>query len=212
MRLIQATILSFVILISLSENSYGQQDKKVIQFSGIVVDMETEMGIPGVHIYAPKGGRGTTTNPYGYFSMAILEGDSLVVSSISYEKENIKVPTLPFNRDNFTVVITLQRDTTYLEELEVYPFPSEQMFKEAVLALQLPNQYDLDNMQQNVDRRMLNKMSQGLTMGADGNYEYYMNQQSAAYNRQFQPNSISLLNPFAWNQFIKSLKKKDSER
>ncbi|PIB36728.1 hypothetical protein BFP72_15630 [Reichenbachiella sp. 5M10] len=195
----------------MSVDSFAQQDRKVIQFSGIIVDAESEMGIPGVHLYAPKGGRGTTTNPYGYFSMAVLEGDSLIVSAVSFVKENFTVPVLVSDRDNLTVVISLKRDTTYLEELEVFAFPSEEMFKEAVLALQLPNQYDLNNMQRNVDQRMLNRMSGDLTMGSSGNYEYYMEQQANAYSLQYQPNSISLLNPFAWNRFIKSLKKRQQE-
>lgn len=211
MKLFIATILTTLILISASEICHAQTDNKVVQFSGIVVDQDATIGIPGVHIYAPKSGRGTTTNPYGYFSMAVLEGDSLIVSAVSFEKQKIRVPRLSSDRDSYTVVITLKQDTTYLDELEVYPFPSEEMFKEAILALELPNQYDINNMRRNTNRSNIRNYSNGLSMGAEGNHQYYMAQQASAYNHKFQPNSISLLNPFAWSTFIKSLKKREKE-
>ncbi len=28
-------------------------------------------GVPGVHVYVPKAGRGTTSNNVGFFSMAV---------------------------------------------------------------------------------------------------------------------------------------------
>ncbi|MGL1887566.1 MAG: carboxypeptidase-like regulatory domain-containing protein [Reichenbachiella sp.] len=203
----------FILILSLLLSGTGYQalaqdtvnGKKIIQFTGIVLDTESEQGVPGVHIYAPKGGRGTTSNPYGYFSMAVLEGDSLIISAISFEKENFIIPTLPEDKYNFTVVISLKRDTTYLEELEVYPFPSEDLLKEAILAFQLPSQYN--NTQRTLDQQMLNRMYRNLSMDGNNNYQYYMSQQAQAYNLKYQVNSISLLNPFAWNQFIKSLKK-----
>lgn len=201
-----------ILIICLTGSSFeisAQSEKVVLQFTGVIVNEETEYGIPGVHIYTMKGGRGTTTNVYGYFSMPVLAGDSLIVSSVSFEKEQIFIP--PNRKEDLTVVIRLKPDTTYLEELEVYPFPSEELFKEAILALRLPNQYDLNNMQQNVDQEMLNKIYRGTAMGASGNHHMYMNQQNAAYNARYQANSISVLNPFAWSQFIKSLKKRKQE-
>ena len=202
------SVILFLLFVGL-QVSLGQTRPNVLQFTGIVVSEENEHGVPGVHIYTMKGGRGTTTNMYGYFSMPVLGGDSLIVSSVGFQKEEVIIPK-DRNQD-LTVVIRLKEDTTYLPELEIYPFPSEELFKEAVLALRLPNEYDLRNMQQNVDQEMLNKIYRATAMGASGNHHYYMNLQNSAYNGRFQPNSISLMNPFAWSQFIKSLKKKDKK-
>lgn len=204
------TILLFFLSLCLAGQVFGQAKKKVLQFTGVVVSEESENGIPGVHIYTNKGGRGTTTNVYGYFTLPVLSGDSLIISAVSFEKEQIVIPSS--REEDLTVVLRLKTDTTYLPELEVYPFPSEELFKEAVLALQLPNQYDLNNMSRNVDQAMLNKIYRNpAVMTAGDNYYYYQNLQSQAYNNRFQANSISLLNPFAWSKFIKSLKKRESE-
>ena len=60
--------------------------------SGVVVGADSISGVGGVHIYVPKAGRGTTSNPYGYFTMPVLEDDSLIISAVGYQKQNLIVP------------------------------------------------------------------------------------------------------------------------
>ncbi len=204
------TGIAAIFLVAFSTITYGQEKLHVKQFSGIVVGEDSTSGVPGVHIYAPKAGRGTTTNPYGYFSMPVVEGDSLIISAVSYTRQQLIIPK--DGKDSYTVIIELQRDTTYLPELEVFPYPTEELFKEAVLALELPNQGDLDNLQRNLDEAMLRKMLANTGMGASSNHRYVVNQQMTAWNRRFQPTSISLLNPFAWAQFINSIKRGDLKK
>lgn len=199
-----------LIFISYASVSLGQTDERIIQFSGIVLGEDSTSGVPGVHIFVPKGGRGTTSNPYGYFSMPVLEKDSLIISAVGYEKMHLIIPE--GTDDNFTVVIELQPDTTYLPEVEVYPFPTEELLKEAILAMEVPYQYQYKNMQQSLDQAMLNKMYKNLPMNAGNNYNYYINQQMVTYNARFQTTSVPLLNPFAWGEFVKSLKRNKKKK
>ncbi|WP_109833116.1 carboxypeptidase-like regulatory domain-containing protein [Reichenbachiella versicolor] len=205
--------ISAILFLGISTKAISQQvelkeDKYILQFTGVIITEDTELSVPGVHVYVPKGGRGTTSDVYGYFSMPVLNGDSLIISAVGFVKEHLIIPKN--QKEDLTVIIRLEQDTTYLPEVEVYPFPSEQMFKEAILAFRLPSQYD--NMNRNVDQAMLNKIYRGTAIGASGNYYYYSQTQTNTYNRRFQTNSISLLNPFAWNQFIKSLKRRKQEK
>ena len=188
----------------------GQGDKQIIQFSGVVLGQDSISGVPGVHLYVPKAGRGTTTNPYGYFSMPVLEGDSLIISAVGYQRQHFVIPER--SNQTYTVVIELQEDTTYLPELEVFPFPTEELFKDAILALELPYQGDLDNLKKNLDEAMLRKMYRDQAMGPGSNHNYFVSQQMVAWNNRFQPTSIPLLNPFAWAQFIKSIKRGDLKK
>lgn len=199
-----------IILIFLAFVSQGQTDQRIIQFSGIVLGEDSTSGVPGVHIFVPKGGRGTTSNPYGYFSMPVLENDSLIISAVGYEKMHLIIPE--GSSDNFTVVIELLPDTTMLPEVEVYPFPTEEALKEAILAMEVPYQYQYKNMQQSLDQAMLNKMYKNLPMNAGNNYNYYINQQMVTYNARFQTTSVPLLNPFAWGEFVKSLKRNKNKK
>ena len=109
-----------------AEDTLAQEGRKVIQLSGIILGEDSVSGIPGVHVYVPKAGRGTTSNRVGYFSMPVLEGDEMVVSAVGYEKQFFRVPE--YEKDNLTIVIELVSDTTFLETVEIVPFPTEQIF------------------------------------------------------------------------------------
>ena len=174
-----------------AEDTLAQEGRKVIQLSGIILGEDSVSGIPGVHVYVPKAGRGTTSNRVGYFSMPVLEGDEMVVSAVGYEKQFFRVPE--YEKDNLTIVIELVSDTTFLETVEIVPFPTEQIFKEAVLALNIPIN---ENSYQNLDQELLALMLQSVPMD---NWVQYQND-------RFGPRPNTLLNPFNWASFFRSLR------
>lgn len=202
-----ATIAIVAILSSI--DIYGQ-DKRVIQFSGIVLGEDSISGVGGVHIYVPKAGRGSTTNPYGYFSMPVLVGDSVVFSTIGYQRQSFVIPDRP--GDRLTVIVELLPDTTILPEIEIFPYPTEELFKKAILALELPYQEDLDYMERNLGESLLRKMYGDAPLSAYGNHRYFMDVQNQQFSNRFQPPPITILNPFAWSQFIKSVKRGDLKK
>jgi hypothetical protein len=182
------------------------EDRDVIQFSGVVTTTDTTAGILGAHVYVPKAGRGTTTNYFGYFNFPVLEGDSVVISVVGFEKAHLIIPDQ--GSDSYSVIVTLREDTTYLPELEVFPYPTEEMFKEAVLAYRLPNQGDLANMDNNLDPMTLMEMARVTPMDGSENHRYFTQQQAIYLHDAYGPRYNPLLNPFAWAEFFKSLKKK----
>ena len=204
-------LLGFAILLAASVTVpiFGQDtvDRHVVQLTGVVFGQDSTKVVPGVHVYVPKAGRGTTTNPYGFFSLPVLEGDSVVFSSVSFKKTHYVVPE--HREDNsIQVIVTLQEDITYLEELEVFPYPSEAVFKAAVLAVELPDQRSYDNLQRFLSSDVMREAYWTLPASANMNHRFFMQQQQAAIASRFQPVSNPLLNPFAWRDFIRSLKKK----
>ncbi|MDH4058678.1 MAG: carboxypeptidase-like regulatory domain-containing protein, partial [Cyclobacteriaceae bacterium] len=82
------SIISFAILILVGLSSipvFSQSQRRIIQLSGVILGQDGRKEVyqlPGVHVYVPKAGRGTTTNSLGFFSMPVLAGDSIIVSSI----------------------------------------------------------------------------------------------------------------------------------
>lgn len=186
------------------------KDKQIVQFSGVVVGADSTTGVPGVHVYVPKAGRGTTSNLYGYFSMPALVGDSVIISAIGFERI---LYVIPGDRgENITEFFELKTDTTYLEEVEIFPFPTEKDFKQAVLALQLPsNNFSQDNM----GAEVLARIAETLPMDGREAYRGFVNQQFyTAHNRfLYNPNPTSaLLNPFAWAELVKSIKRGDFKK
>ncbi len=186
-----------------AQEANAQGGRKVMQLSGIILGEDSVSGIPGVHIYVPKAGRGTTSNRVGYFSLPVLEGDELIVSAIGYQKQFFKVP--PSERDNLTIVIELVSDTTFLETVEIMPFPTEHIFKEAVLALNIPIN---PNAEYDVNEELMQLMLQSMPMDGAANHRYYMDNWVQYQNDRYGPRSNPLLNPFNWANFFRSLRSK----
>ncbi len=189
---------------------FAQTDQQIIQFSGVVLGSDSTSGIPGVHVYVPKARRGTTTNPYGYFSMPVLAGDSIVVSAVGYKKQFFAIP-YDFG-ENITKFFELEIDTTLLEEVSILPYPTEREFKEAILAFQLPSDV---RSQDNMSEDILAMMMANLPADGGETYNTFLNQQFyQTHNRNYyNPNPLStFLNPFAWSKLIKSIKRGDFKK
>lgn len=200
-----------VIALAAPENAVAQQKKRIIQLSGVVLEDDSISGrpIPGVHVYVPKAGRGVTTNGMGFFSMPVLENDEITISAVGYARQHFKVPTNA--KEYETIVVTMVMDTTYLQEVVIMSFPTEEVFKQAVLALNLP----VDD--KGVDKRNFNEELMSLmlkTTPMDGyqNQRYYLDQWSGSANSRYQPVTNPFLNPFNWAKFFSQLKKDKNKK
>jgi hypothetical protein len=189
----------------------AQQKKRVIQLSGVVLEEDSVSGapVPGVHIYVQKAGRGTTTNGMGFFSMPVLEGDEIIISAVGYDRQNVTVaPDWP---EFQTIIVTLTQDTTFLPEVVIFPFPTEEVFKQAVLAMNMP----LDN--DGIDKRNFNQELLALmvkTTPMDGyqNQRYYLDQWANSATSRYQPVTNPFLNVFNWAKFFSSLKQNNKKK
>lgn len=198
-RSIGFILLVSVLWVGFTTESQAQK-KRIIQLSGFVSDSVNVL--PGVHIYVPKAGRGTSTSPAGFFSMPVLEGDSVVISSIGYKRQHYIVP--PGAPENLTIVVEMVSDVTYLKEVQIMPLPTEEVFKEAVLALNIPLEQEVNS--KNLNAELLALMLKTTPMDGAANYKYYMDQWSTSAADKFQPRTNPYLNPFNWAKFIRDLK------
>lgn len=206
--LVVFTGILLAVAISSSVNAQGRS--QVIQLSGLVLGEDSTYALPGVNVYVPTAGRGTSTNRYGYFSMPVLPGDSVVFSTVGFKRQYFLVPE---NRvESMTVIVELLTDTTYLPAITVFPYPSEEVFKEALLALNLPDEDQYANMRGNLADDLLARMVQSMPMDGSMNHRYFMEQQFNQTQYRAGPRPNPLLNPFAWGEFIKSIKRGDFKR
>jgi hypothetical protein len=184
---------------------HAQTQKRVIQLSGVVLGEDSISSLPGVYIYVPKAGRGTTTNSVGFFSMPVLVGDSIVISSIGYQRQYYIVPKSA--NEYQTIIVTMVEDVTYLKEIEIVPFPTEEVFKEAILALNIPTE-DRSIDQKNFSQELLALMLKTTPMDGRMNQRYSLDEWANSQNLKYQPLTNPFLNPFNWAKFFKSLKDK----
>ena len=193
----------------------AQGKRRIIQFTGIVATGDSLLGVPGATVYVPKAGRGTISNAYGYFSMAVLAGDSIVIRSLGYANQTILIPR-DFQRLSYSVIVQLKEDATILPEVRVFPYTTERDFKKAFLALRLPTERG-SAAADNLNAELMNRIFRTQPMGAVANFRQTMQTQAYDQDRRngIAPNQYSnnpLLNPFSWLQLIQQVKKGDFKK
>ena len=182
------------------------QDKKVIQLSGIILNADSTDAVAGVNIYVPTKGRGTSSGRFGYFSMPVLEGDSVVFSFIGLKKQTFKVPE-KVDEDRISLILTMQVDEIALAEVEVMPYPTEEEFKQAVIAMNVVDPMSISRA--NMSPEMLLRWAESMPASSNENFRYFQQTQMLQNQDLYGPRPLRLLDPFAWGQFIRSIKRGD---
>src|SRR5512145_2052834 len=114
-------------------NPLQAQDKKLVQFTGTVMD-EYLRPMPFAHILVLNNYRGAITNTYGNFSLVVEESDSVLISSVGYKRKYMVIPdNLPSKF--LTLEIILSVDTLAIGEAKIYPWKSYEEFKDAFVNL-----------------------------------------------------------------------------
>lgn len=201
------TVLTFLIIGN--GNSFSQEKDTVqyLQLTGIVVN-DSLQRLPFTAIYDKSTQRGVIADYYGYFALVVHPGDTIQFSFIGFKKKSFIVPTPSDSSLNISIVSLLESDTLMSDPVEVYPWPSKEQFADAFINLEI----DTDA----VDRARSRLSPQEMafvygTVGSDASLSYksqtnqYLNQ--VYYRGQQAPNN--LLNPVAWNNFLKSLNNGD---
>ncbi|MBD8489574.1 carboxypeptidase-like regulatory domain-containing protein [Echinicola sp. CAU 1574] len=186
-------------------NAQNTQEKKVIQLSGIILNADSTTAVAGVNVYVPTKGRGTSSNHFGYFSMPVAEGDSVVFSFVGLKNQTFKVPQT-VEGDKISLVLTMVQDEIALGEIEVMPYPTEEEFKQAVLAMNIE---DIPLDRGNLSPQMLLRWAEQMPASGNENFRAFQSGQMQQIQDRYGPRSFPLLNPFAWAEFIKSIKRGD---
>jgi hypothetical protein len=207
-------IALFIVLIGgvfLSNDSLAQdqQERKILQLSGIILNADSTDAIPGVNVYVPTKGRGTSSNNFGYFSMPVAEGDSVVFTFVGLKKQSFVVPK-DYKDDKISLIVTMAEDEMVLGEVEVMPYPTEEEFKRAVLALNIEDEIPLNR--GNLSPQLLLRWAEEMPASGNENFRGFTQQRVMQTQDRFGPRPMPLLNPFAWRDFIRSIKRGDLKR
>ncbi len=201
-------VLLFLILV---QKCFSQDDNKyLVQFSGIVVTADSLEAVPFAHIIIKNTRKGTVSDFSGYFSFVARRGDAVVFSSIGFKKSIFKIPD-SLKSQRYSVVQMMQVDTLYLTETVIYPWPSKEQFAEAFVELDVPDD-DYERAIKNLAREELKHRAEYLSMDGSMNYRNYIDNKvnELYWTGQYRPNN--LLNPIAWAKFIQAWKNGDFKR
>lgn len=176
----------------------------LVQFSGIIVNADSIKPVPFTHIIDKTTNKGTMADYYGYFSFVAKKNDTILFSAMGYKNSQYIIPdTVTFNR--YSLIQVMASDTILLPQTVIYPWPSREDFSDAFLTLNIPDD-DFERAKKNMAQAALRDMSVEMPMDGSMNYDYnmQMQQDKLYYIGQTQP--ITVLNPFAWAQFIEAWK------
>lgn len=190
--------------------AFGQGQRKAIMFTGIVVGIDQER-LPRASIIIPRAGKGTITDLDGYFVVPVFPGDSIVFSYVGYKNQFFNIPK-GFNGETLSAIIEMRENIQMLSEVRVWPYNTEEEFKKAFLEMRLPDQADRDALAKSTDPDYINRMAMMAPNNAQTNFRQSMDQQlfgrESYANRSFGT-TMPFLNPFAWANFIKGIKRGD---
>ncbi len=195
----------FLILIFLSALlSFSQTpvaNNKYLQISGVVLD-DSLQPLPFVSIMVKGTKTGTVSDYYGFFTIVAQPGDEMQFFSVSHKsKAYLLDDTL--SGKHYSIIQILTRDTIQLPLVNVYPWPSKEQFKRAILNLDLSDT-DIERAYRNMENEDVRQSIKGGSMDAAANYRVKMQQQYTRLYQAGQYPSVSLLNPVAWAQFIEA--------
>lgn len=192
--------------------AFGQEDDDLIQFSGVVITGDSLSPVPFTNVLIEQSNRGTMTDYYGYFSFVAQKGDSILFSAVGFQRSRYVIPD-SLESNKYSLIQIMVQDTIQLQPAVVYPWPTREQFKEAFLALEVPDT-DADRAARNLARAdMLARMDAAMPSGGE-TFKYSMQQYQSQIYYAGQAPPQNIFNPLAWAKFIEAWKRGDfkSER
>ncbi len=186
----------------------NQRNEKFIQVSGVVLD-DSLQPIPFVSIMLKGTRSGTVSDYYGFFTIVARPGDEMQFFSVNHKNKIYNLADTLSGR-HYSIIQILTKDTILLPTVNVFPWPSKEQFKRAILNLDLTDT-DIERAAKNMDNEDVRASIKGGTMDAAANYRVRMQQQyTRLYSAGQGSNNLmsnNLLNPVAWAQFIDAWRK-----
>ena len=204
----------FLIFLFCSLAGFSQvSDKKLVQFSGIIMNRDSNTVVPYVTITNVTGrDQFFSANYKGYFSFVANEGDTLVFTAVGYKREGIVIPS-NLSDNKYTILMKMQQEIINLPGVRVYPWASTDEFKKEFMTLKFADD-DLEIAKKNVSRESLSAMMASLPRdGGEMQSFNFQNNHNRLVNRNINQRLANpLLNPFAWGALIQQIMQGDRSR
>lgn len=180
------------------------QDKKLVQFSGIVIHADSLEPLPFVNIInISRNYRGTFTDMRGFFSLVVSIGDTVQISCLGYKKQELIIPE-NLQGNTLSAIFKLKMEAIDLPMIYIFPYATIEQFKQAFIKLRLPDD-DMMIAKRNLDEKLMSVLSSAMTWDGSQNTKYYFQQQSEKLYWKGQDRYNPLLDVVKINQFMQLL-------
>ncbi|SFT01043.1 peptidase associated/transthyretin-like domain-containing protein [Sphingobacterium wenxiniae] len=201
--------LFFLILVTTSSQA---QQKKLIQFSGLISSVGGELPVPFVTVTNKShNNHVVAADNEGYFSFVAHPGDTILFTSVGFESLEYVVPQT--NSDKFTAKISMKSMVIELPAITPFPWASIEEFNMVFMSLDMSGG-DAARIRRNLSPEALAALSAVVPRSAEEIQSFnamqrHINMSNKAVNQRY---ANPLLSPFAWGSFINSIVKGDYSR
>ncbi|MEN8203028.1 MAG: hypothetical protein ABFS28_10570 [Bacteroidota bacterium] len=203
-------LLGLLIILVFTTDSDAQRkrdlDDNLVEFSGMVRDLQ-HRPLTHVNIIILSDRRGTTSDRRGMFSVVVRPSDTILFSHMGH-KGTIHVIPDSLGGQQYPADIFMVSDTFQLAEVRIYPWKTYQEFKEAFLALELPDD-DEQRAYHNIALIKTQIKMNDFGPSPNINFREVMKQQ---YNQLYTAGQYpyyTIFDPLRWAKFFESIKRGD---
>jgi len=202
-------ILLFFVNLAFAQDK--TQTNKLVQFSGIVTDADSNMVVPYVTITnLSNKGQKYAANYQGFFSFVVNPGDTVMFSAVGFTSKTLVLPRSIVD-NKYTAMVQIKSEIVYLKTVRVNPWATVEEFNKDFLSLKIADD-DLAIAKKNLSRQSINGLKLTLPRDAgeisNANYRYNFDRMVNVNMRQTNP----LLNPFAWGKLVQEIFNGDKAR
>jgi len=186
-------------------------EKKLIQFSGIITDVDSNAVVPYVTVtnLSNKEQR-YAANYKGFFSFIAHPGDTILYTAVGYHDLLLPIPT-DIADTKYTAYVKLKSEIVNLPTVRVYPWATVEDFTRDFMTMKIADDDYLIAVK-NLSRESINALM--MTLPRDGgevqSTNFRLNHWNSLNKNMVQSNP--LLNPFAWGKLLESITKGDKSR
>lgn len=202
MRKLVGMKIGLVFLVLLVQTVVFSQVKneRLVQLSGVVISSDSLQEMPYAAIYNRSVKRGTIADMYGFFSLVVQPGDTLLFRYVGHKPSSYIVPDT-LKDDRYSIIHMMELDSAAYNEVIIYPWPSKEAFAQAFIEM---NPYDdaLLRAQRQLSGQNLAALASKVSSDASISYGNVMNQQNTRLYTMGQSPVNNLMNPFAWASFL----------
>jgi hypothetical protein len=198
------TLLFFLLLTTFAVQTVHAQEKKLVQFSGVILHADSLAPLPFVNVFnVSRGYKGTYSDFRGFFSLVVGVGDTIRIASLGFKKQEIIIPDNLMN-NSVSAIFKLKPESFNIPMVYIFPFATLEQFKQAFLKLKLADD-DLMLAQKNLDEKVMNALKNSMAWDGSQNSKYFFQQSSEKLYWAGQNRYNPLFDIVKINQFIQLL-------
>ena len=193
-----------------SLNANYQKEERLIQLSGVVVSSDSLQEMPYAAVYNKTVHRGTIADIYGFFSLVVQPGDTIIFRYYAHKPSSYIVPDT-LSEDRYSIIHMMTIDPIQLREVVVYPWPSKEAFARAFVEMN-PYEDAMLRAQRQLSGQSLANIASMVPNDASLSFGNVVNQNNTRLYTMGQSPVNNLLNPFAWATFLQKWRSGELQR